>query len=97
MIKHIVMWAFGDEAIDKLAVCNELKTAFDALPSKIESIRELEVGINVNPTEKFDLVLTTMFDSMEGLDVYQNHPDHKDVGAMFKKYSVTRACVDYNF
>ena len=82
-LKHAVFFKFKDDApaeeVDKVV------EAFAALPSKIDTIKQFEWGLNNSPEGKEDgfthcFMLT--FDSEEGREVYLPHPDHKAFGAV---------------
>ena len=53
MIKHIVMWKFKEEAegCTKAENIAKVKAMLEALPEKIDFIREMQVNVNVNPKE----------------------------------------------
>ncbi|MGQ1888915.1 Dabb family protein [Thermophagus sp. OGC60D27] len=97
MIKHIVLFKFKsstNEANKKSQILS-IKTNLEALIDKTESLKKIEVGINCNDNEKYDMALTTEFEDMEGLKAYATHPEHLKVLAMIKEILVERACVDY--
>lgn len=71
------------------------REALLALPSQIECLRGMEVGINVNPAEEWDIVLTATVDDMEALVAYACHPLHLEAAAIIKDCKAGRACVDY--
>lgn len=98
MIKHIVLFklkAFDSEA-EKQAKMNEIKTRLESLTEVIPELKKIHVGLNMNPAEKWDIVLETEFTSLQDLDTYANHPDHvaisKNIIAAVKE---DRACVDF--
>ncbi len=99
MIKHIVLFELkefeSEEA--KTHKLEDLKTALLALADKIDVLKSIEVGLNCNPKEDYDLALTTTFASMEDLRSYAIHPDHVKVGASIREVAESRACVDYEF
>ncbi len=98
MVKHIVLFkmkAFAT-AEEKQAKLMEVKEALEALKEKIDVLRAIEVGINANPNEEYDLVLDTTFDSMEDMHTYAAHPEHVAVAKIFiAPIKEARACVDY--
>lgn len=99
MIKHVVSFLLKEfpsnsEKVEKL---NEIKLALEALPTKINVIKSLEVGINVNQAEEYDIVLSVTFNSMEDLDIYAKDPDHVAVGGIIRAVLEKRACVDFEF
>ena len=68
MIKHIVMWKFKDEAegLTKTENIQKVKSMLEALPQKIDFIREMHVAVNVNPKEwMLDAMRISAFDSIE--------------------------------
>ena len=91
MVKHIVTFKFKGTTEERLQVAQEFKAALMALPEQIE------VGINENPAETWDLTLIAVVDKMEDVDVYAKHPAHVAAAAIIKDAKQDRACVDYNF
>jgi hypothetical protein len=57
----------------------------------------MEVGINSNPAESWDLVLTAVVPTMADVDVYARHPAHVAAAAIISNVKDSRACVDYEF
>lgn len=97
MIKHIVLFSLRDEIeqsykADRLA---DLKEQFLALQGEIASLRSIEIGINVNPKEKFDLALVATFDDLAGLAAYASDPRHVAVAKQVGEMLSVRACTDY--
>jgi len=98
MIKHIVMWRLKDEAAGATKKQNaiKLKDALESLKGKIESLKAAEVGINFNPSPAaFDVVLYSEFEDQDGLNAYQNHPEHVKIVDFVGEISTDRAVVDY--
>ncbi len=95
MVKHIVTFKLTGTAAERLAVARSFKEALEALPGVIDCLRSIEVGINENPAETWDVVLTATLDTMEDVAVYANHPAHVAAAALFKGHKADRACVDY--
>lgn len=93
MIKHIVMWKIKSE--NKENNLNTMKEKLEALNGKIDVLRKIEVGINNNEANEYDIMLYSEFDSMDDLNVYQKHPEHVKVGAFVKEVAEKRSCVDY--
>lgn len=98
MIKHIVVWRIADGE-DKLARAAAMKENLEALKDKIDVLIDIEVGINFNNTEAAsDVVLVSTFASAEDLEIYQDHSEHKAVGASYvRPYVKERRVVDYEF
>lgn len=99
MIKHIVLFKLKNdiEPSQKEALKQDFKRALEALSGKIDCLRSIEVGLNDNPEESFDIALTTTFDTFDDLRHYANHPAHLAAAAIIKEAKEARACVDYIF
>lgn len=94
MLVHIVMFKFNEE--NKEANLARVKTMLEALPSKIETLKSMEVGIDVSHSERsFDMVLVSKFDDQAGLDVYAPHSDHQAVVSVIKEVTSMSKVVDY--
>jgi len=99
MVKHIVLFKLKETLSreEKLKVMNDFKAAIEALPAKIDFIRNIFVGLNVNPDEKWDICLDSEFDTLADVNAYVTHPDHVAAAGLLKDVKVDRACVDYEF
>lgn len=97
MVRHIVLFKLkeGVPAEEKLAVMNAFKSAIEALPAKISVIRKIEVGLNMNPAESWNIALYSEFDTLEDVKYYAGHPDHVAAGKLLAEVKESRACVDY--
>ena len=108
MVKHIVMFKLqgSDELCRETAL--RFKAALDALPEQIDVLQSIEVALNENPAEDWDIVLTaivpTIWDivltaivpTMADVATYAKHPAHVAAAAIIKDVKELRACVDYN-
>lgn len=76
-LKHAVFFKFKDDA--PAAEVKKVEDAFAALPSKIDTIKQFEWGLNNSP-EKHDHGFThcfmVTFDSDAGREAYLPHEDH---------------------
>ena len=99
MIKHIVFIRIkANSEDDKLLNLNALKDSLEKLPSQISEIKNFEVGINISDSKSAsDLSLIGEFSSLEDLDVYRNHPEHKKVLELISSLKGRTAVVDYEF
>lgn len=97
MVKHIVLFQLNPEmeAGSKQKVMDAFKAGIEALPSRIPFIRKIEVGLNANPEEQFDIALYSEFDTMDDVKAYAAHPAHVAVAALLKDCKKSRSCVDY--
>lgn len=99
MIKHIVFFGLAENAEGKTKAENAaiIKTELENLIHLIPEISSIEVGINHPdaPQSNYDIALFSEFESIDKLNTYQEHPEHKRVGAYIAKVKTTRAAVDY--
>ena len=97
MVKHIVAFKLTGTEAERREVALKFKEALMALPKEIEVLRSMEVGINENPNETWDVVLTAVVDKMSDVEVYAKHPAHVAAAGLLMGYKGDRACVDYEF
>ena len=97
MVKHIVMFKLQGSAPERHEVALRFKAALDKLPEQIEVLQSIEVALNENPAEDWDVVLTAIVPSMADVATYAQHPAHVAAAAIIKDAKRMRACVDYNF
>jgi len=97
MVKHIVMWKLKEFAEGKSKDENIkfIKSELENLVNLITQIKHLEVGKNILPDIDYDAVLYSEFESVEDLEIYQNHPEHKKVAAYIAKIRDGRIAGDY--
>jgi len=94
MIVHIVMFKFKEE--NKAENIVRVKALLEALPEKITSLMSMEVGVDFCHSERaMDLVLTSTFETEEGLETYAVHPAHLEVVAVIKEVTEMAKVVDY--
>ena len=97
MVKHIVTFKLTGTPQERLAVAQRFRNALLALPSQIDVLRSIEVGINENPAESWDVVLTAVVPTMADVDIYAKHPAHVAAAGLLAGHKEARACVDYEF
>ena len=97
MVKHIVAFKLTGTDEERREVALKFKEALLALPEQIEVLRSMEVGINENPNETWDVVLTAVVDTMADVEVYAKHPAHVAAAGLLAGHKGDRACVDYEF
>ncbi len=96
MVKHIVMFKLQGSDESRREVALRFKAALDALPGQIDVLQSIEVALNENPAEEWDIVLTAIVPTMQDVAVYAAHPAHVAAAAIIKDAKQARACVDYN-
>lgn len=95
MIKHIVMWKFKEGEQENMLI---FRDRLLSLKGKIPEIRAMEVGININPSDRsYDAVLVSEFDSLEALKAYSVNPMHVEVSAFCKSIRESSVSCDYEF
>ena len=72
------------------------KAALEALPEQIDVLQSIEVALNQNPVEDWDIVLTAVVPTMADVATYAQHPAHLAAASIIKDVKQLRACVDYN-
>ena len=100
MVKHIVMWKFKDfaEGLSKQENLIKVKTMLEALPEKIDFIREMRVEFNINDKDgMYDAVLISSFDTLDDVKRYRVHPEHVKISQYVALVKADRASVDYEF
>lgn len=97
MVKHIVIFKLQGTPEERLETATRFRDALMALPAQIDVLESMEVGINSNPAESWDVVLTAIVPTMAYVAVYANHPAHVAAAALLAGHKADRACVDYEF
>lgn len=95
MVKHVVTFQLSGTPAERQEVAEKFKEALEALPSKIDVLLNIEVGVNANPSEDWDIVLTAHLANMEDVALYANHPAHVAAASILNGHKRARACVDY--
>ena len=96
MIEHIVMIKLKVSS-DKTEISQKIKDRLENLPQLINEIKYYEVGLNLSKSPSaHDIVLVSRFDSLETLEAYRIHPEHKKVLDLIKKHAEKTAVVDFN-
>lgn len=89
------MFRFEGSADERAEAARAFRDALVKLPEIIPQLRSIEVGLNINPAEDYDLVLTACADTMADVAEYSAHRAHIDAVALVKSRIRSRACVDY--
>lgn len=97
MVKHIVSFKLRGNEEERREASRQFAAALMALPETIDVLRSMEVGINENPAEDWDVVLTAVVPTMADVETYARHPAHMAAAAIIAPLRESRACVDYSF
>lgn len=93
MITHVVIFKLKDKSPE---VLKKVKESLESLRDRVPGVRGLETGIDVLKSPRsYDIALTVKFDSLAGLDAYQNHPYHLEVAGYIATVRESVAVVDY--
>jgi hypothetical protein len=95
MVKHVVTFKFKGSDSERKECARKFADALMALPAQIEELISMEVGINENPAETWDLVLTATAATLDDVAKYSAHPAHVAAVQIIAPYKESRACVDY--
>lgn len=95
MVKHVVTFKFKGTDEERRECAAKFAEALRTLPAQIDELKSIEVGINENPSETWDLVLTATADTLEDVAKYSAHPAHVAAVQIIAPYKEARACVDY--
>ena len=99
MIKHIVLFKLKEfnSPTEKMNKMRQIKMGLENLKAIIPEINSIEVGLNSNPKEKFDIALVTTHKNMDDLSTYANHPTHLSISKIIREVLEERSCVDFEF
>lgn len=94
MLVHIVMFKFKEE--NKKANMIQAKQMLENLMGAVPSLKSIDVGHNTIESDRaMDLSLIAVFETKEGLDIYDAHPEHQRVVAFIKSVVEYSKAVDY--
>lgn len=97
MVKHIVTFQLTGTAAERREIASRFAEALLALPAQIDCLESMEVGLNENPAEDWDVVLTAVVPTMSDVKHYSEHPAHVAAAGLLAGHKAARACVDYTF
>ncbi len=97
MVRHIVLFRLKESLsqAEKRDIAVRFKTAIEALPEVIGFIGKIEVGLNINENEKFDIALYSEFKTLDEVKAYSAHPSHVAAAGILTGHVDERACVDF--
>lgn len=94
MVIHVVMFKFCEQ--NKNQNILEIKNKLESLKNEIETIVSLEVGIDVNRSERaYDMSLIVAFENEHDLKQYATHPKHLAVLDSIRRVVDESIVVDY--
>ena len=99
MIKHIVFWKINRDgtAEERQATVEAFRQKTAYLKSIIPEIREATVGANMNKGDVFHVCIDSVFEDVDQLNTYINHPEHLKVREFMNSVSYDKTVFDYEF
>lgn len=99
MIKHIVFWKINKDgtAEDRMATVEAFRKKTEYLGTIIPEIKSAVVGANVNEGDVFHVCIDSVFEDLDALERYINHPEHLKVREFMNSVSYDKTVFDYNF
>lgn len=94
MYLHNVIFKLAGPADERRALAERFAAAINALKSQIDVIVDIHAGVNVNPAEQADVMLTVTLNTFDDIAAYATHPAHLAAAALLKGHVDTRLCVD---
>lgn len=93
MITHVVLFRLKDRSPEAVEVTKQVLLN---MRGRIPELLDVEVGADQLHSERsFDIALITHHESWAGLDAYQVHPVHQEVGVHMKQVIDRSVSVDY--
>ncbi len=91
MIRHVVMWRMGAEAVAEIA------QGFRALEGRIPGARSIRVDIGDRRVEgNAALMLTIDLGDWSDLAAYYAHPAHVEIAAKVRAVATDRMALDFD-
>lgn len=101
MVKHVVLWKLDASYSEKEKemILQEFRSRILALENYITELVHLAVYLRdkSTPESNYDIMLESVFNKVEDLETYQNHPEHQKVVRYVKSLHVQRAAIDFTF
>lgn len=95
MYVHVIMFQF-EHTIDKMQNMAKAKTMFEALPSTMEWIESIQVGLDINRGKSaYDLCVHATFKSRDELMWFMSEPSHIKVENFLKEVTTSSHVVDF--
>ena len=95
MFVRVVMYQFKHD-INKMKNMAKAKEMFEALPSSIEWIVSMEVGLDINRGKNaYDLCVHVTFKTRDDMTWFYSEPSHIEVENFLKEVTTSSHIVDY--
>ena len=95
MVKHIILWQLKPEHNND-TVKAKIKNGLEGLAGKIPGLIEISVQAVGLASSNADVMLYSVFESVEALKGYAVHPAHVEVADTFvRPFTLARSCIDF--
>lgn len=96
MVRHILLLNYADGFTNEenLKHAAQVKILLEELQQLIDEVLEMHVVIAPLPSSNTDIMITSLFDSPESLERYQNHPEHCRAAEYIGTVMKDRRCFD---
>ena len=74
---------------------NKFLSDLMSLKDKIDVIKSMQVGVNLNKNSEFNAVLVSEFDNFDDLKAYKENPEHVKVSNFCKSIREKREAIDF--
>ncbi len=96
MVKHMIIWKFNEDIADKNAQGLIIKNALEGLVGKIDGLKEMHILTDKLPSSSGDIMMDSLFESVEALQSYQKHPLHVEIAnSLVRPCMQARLSLDY--
>ena len=98
MIRHRIIWKLRDDLSEseKNTVRQNAKQHLEGLVGEIEGLVSMKIVIDPIVGSTGDMMLDSLFVSVDALRAYAKHPAHVYVADTYvRPYTAQRACMDY--
>ena len=94
-VKHIILWKLKEEHNTE-AVKLGIKENLESLLGVVPGLLEIKVQVKSLPSSNADVMLYSVFESVDALKGYSVHPAHVKVADTFvRPYTQVRSCLDF--
>ena len=99
MVRHIVLWNFveGLSDTEKAEAGEKMKNLLEPIKELVPGAVEIQVVPNQLASSNRDIALISVFETVEALAAYQNHPAHVEAGKYVRSVTCNRSCMDYEY
>ena len=94
-LKHIILWKLKEEH-NTDAVKAGIKENLESLLGTVPGLLEIKVQVKSLPSSNADVMLYSVFESVDALNGYAVHPAHVEAADTFvRPYTQGRSCLDF--